>query len=293
MPTLSGGCDPAATGSAAAVEPAALDRGRGYADGKLRPAAGNGKLVVADEAIVLSPNSDQQRGDDCRESQPATPAQLEASVGPCDAERRPHPAGHFDGRLDQKLQAADLVDHRAHMGRTIFGMLAQQPMDQGVDVGVQARQLFVDRRRLFFGHGANRLNRRRSREGGLAGQHRVEQASKRKQIRPGIQRRGMGLLGTHITRRADDHALLGQVRIRCHRPRDAEVEQLDPRVNVSIGLAFQPNIGRFDIAVDQALVVSDRQSFGRFARDAQGLGDGQKLRPPHFAIKRFTLKSAP
>ena len=53
-------------------------------------------------------------------------------------------------------------------------------------------------------------------------------------------------------------------------PGQAEIEDLD-----AAAAAFQPDVGRLDVAVDQAVLVGRRQPLGDLPADAQHLGDGQ------------------
>ena len=84
-----------------------------------------------------------------------------------------------------------------------------------------------------------------------------------------IERLAVGLFRRHVVRRAGDDAGVGQVGI-VRRSCQAKVGQVGP-----LDAVFQQNVGRFDVAVDEALSVR-RGAQGDFTpskkRDAIGPG---------------------
>ena len=51
--------------------------------------------------------------------------------------------------------------------------------------------------------------------------------------------------------------------------RDAEIEQLDAKIELVGGAMFEPDVGRFDVAVNESALVGHGQAFGGFARLAK------------------------
>jgi hypothetical protein len=103
----------------------------------------------------------------------------------------------------------------------------------------------------------------------LARTHPVYHAAEAEQVRTGIDLPAAGLLGGHVRRRADDGPLPCQRFRLVGGPGQAEIEDFHPAAR-----GLQPDVGRFNIAVDQAGRVRCRQPFGRFPRDPQHLGGG-------------------
>ena len=64
---------------------------------------------------------------------------------------------------------------------------------------------------------------------------------------------------------------LGQARVLGRGPGQAEIEDLDAAAR-----RLQPDVGRLDVAVNQAALVGRRQTFGDLPADAQRLGQGQR-----------------
>ena len=111
-----------------------------------------------------------------------------------------------------------------------------------------------------------------------ARQHLVEHAAERPDVRPLVDRLPARLLRAHVGRRPENHPVtraadagsrrLCQIRaggIAARRLRQAEVEDLDDAVGRDL------DVGRFQIAVNDALLVRRFQRLGDLPRDRQRL----------------------
>ena len=96
-----------------------------------------------------------------------------------------------------------------------------------------------------------------------AGQHREQHAAEAIQIALRRDRAAVGLLGGHVFGRADQAAGRRQPRV-AEQPRDAEIGQLQ------IVVGRQQQIGRLEIAMDDAVVVRMLQSPGELDAEAGG-----------------------
>jgi hypothetical protein len=97
----------------------------------------------------------------------------------------------------------------------------------------------------------------------------VQQAAEAEQVGAVVHGVAAGLLGRHVSGRADDEAALGQAGvIGC--AGQAEVGDLDPP-----GAVLQQDVGRLDVAVDQALFVGGGQADGDLQADAHDFPDLQ------------------
>ena len=107
------------------------------------------------------------------------------------------------------------------------------------------------------------------------GQHFVEDDAQREDVAPAVHRDAPGLLGRHVIDRAHDHALgghprlgqggLGGFRSGQNALGDAEVHDL------GVALRRAHDVGRLEVAVDDALGMGDFQSFGDFQSDLEGV----------------------
>jgi hypothetical protein len=86
-----------------------------------------------------------------------------------------------------------------------------------------------------------------------------------------------GLLGRHVLRRAQHLGVLGLHRVRALDLRDAEVEHLGPRR--PLVLRDQEDVGRLEIAVDDAFAVGRRQRRADLADDRRDLGERHRAAP--------------
>ena len=128
--------------------------------------------------------------------------------------------------------------------------------------------------RLVVDHGPNRQDGVSAFERRIARQHGVQHAAQRKQITPPVDRLVVGLFRRKITRRAHDSTFDRQPRLRFHQAGDAEIEQLDVR-RIARSRFFQPDVGRLDVAIDQAFLVrsSSPSATSRVIRSASETGN--------------------
>ena len=144
-------------------------------------------------------------------------------------------------------------------------------------------------RRILFQDGGHRLRRRVALESAPPGQHLVEDRAQRKQICPRIDGLPADLLGRHVAHGSEDGSGVG------------------PHVGLGVGLALvrkifgQPEIQnldlpvaehedvlRFQISMDDALVVSSREPSRDLRRNLEGLSR-RELRAEVFA-QRLTVE---
>jgi hypothetical protein len=98
----------------------------------------------------------------------------------------------------------------------------------------------------------------------------VEHDAEAEQVAAGIEHVAARLLGGHVCRSADDRTFLRQAGALVGGPCQAEVEDLDTLLR-----RFQPDVGRFDVAVDHSGGVGDAEPGGDLSANPQHLGDGQ------------------
>ena len=120
------------------------------------------------------------------------------------------------------------------------------------------------------GHGHQCADHVRAAERCFAGGHAVEDAAEAEQVAAAIEAQALALLRRHVRRSADDRALLRELVFLPDRPRQAEIQDLHPAL-----LALQPDVGRLDVPMDQAVFMGGRQSLGHFPADAQHLRQRQ------------------
>lgn len=114
----------------------------------------------------------------------------------------------------------------------------------------------------------------RAGEGDVAGEQLVEEAAERVEV-TGRAQRGIsaGLLGRHVGRGADDDAGHGQGVVGgLGKTRDAEVAQFR---GIAGGLV-EEDVGRLEVAVDDAAAVGCLQGLADLDRPGQGLGNGER-----------------
>jgi hypothetical protein len=92
----------------------------------------------------------------------------------------------------------------------------------------------------------------------------IKYAAKAEEITASIYRLAPGLLGSHVSRGAEDGTDLSEARLLADPAGKAEVQYLD-----SLPLAFEPDICRLDVPVDQMVGVRGRQTLCRFPTDAK------------------------
>ena len=168
-------------------------------------------------------------------------------------------------------------------GIPVGGALGQRLEDDRFQVARDARVDRAGRHRLVLADLVDQLG------GGLAverraqGQQLVEGRAQAVDVGPAVDRAGAGLLGAHVSRRAEQAVVVGQARV--GQPA-SQAEVGDP----DAPLGIDQQVGRLDVAVDHALVVCMREGVGRLEAD---LGDPAEVGRPARGIKRRRLVVAP
>jgi len=135
-----------------------------------------------------------------------------------------------------------------------------------------------------------------AREGGPSGQHLEEHAPEGPDISPPVHRLAFGLFRRHIGRRAQDHPRLrlhvaerGRIgqrrrrrRLRRQRLGQAKVQHLH------LALAGELNVGRLQVAVNNAALVGVLDRLGELARQRHRLFQRQRP-PPNALCQRLPL----
>ena len=91
-----------------------------------------------------------------------------------------------------------------------------------------------------------------------------------------VQKLAPRLFGSHVGRRTDDDARLGQTGIVRGGAGQAEIEDsylrsgARSKIRCALAAALQPDVARFDIPVNQQALVGDGQRLGKLAADGQG-----------------------
>ena len=88
----------------------------------------------------------------------------------------------------------------------------------------------------------------------------VEGRSQAVDVGAAVDGAGAGLLGTHVSRRAEQAVVVGQARVG-QPASQAEVGHPD------VPLGIDQQVGGLDVAVDHSLVVGVRQGIGRLETD--------------------------
>ncbi len=113
--------------------------------------------------------------------------------------------------------------------------------------------------------------------GRVAGEHLEQHDAERVNIAAPVEARvAAGLLGTHVVGRADGHG-----RARERHPGFVDLHDAEVR-DVRLIVLVEQDVGRFEIAVDDAFGVGGVEAGGEARDDAGGLGHGQ--RPLHDPI---------
>ena len=140
-----------------------------------------------------------------------------------------------------------------------------------------------------------RVARRLAAEGRAPAQRFVEAAAERPDVGAPVHGLTSGLLGAHVGRCPDDGAFPRRVgarprrlthRRRFERLREAEVQQLHP----AVGKHF--DVGRLQVAVDDAGVVRGLEAFGDLPADVERVANGRARRGAR-ARRASVLERAP
>ena len=142
---------------------------------------------------------------------------------------------------------------------------------------------------LTLEDGGDRVGHRRPGERCAAGEHLIQDTTERPDICPLVERPATRLLGAHIGRSTENHTvrmshldrhgrhMRSDVRRRVSdRLRQSEVEHFHGAVLAHL------DVGRLEIAMDDALLVGGFEGLGDLSCDGQGIVDGD--RPVHHAI---------
>ena len=167
------------------------------------------------------------------------------------------------------LQLREVVSHRVgnHLrrGEPIGRVLGVQSRHHLAQPQRQLRIDLPDRSRHLVAYAPENRDSAGAAEGWLARTHRVQHAAQAEQIRPTIEWFALGLLRRHIHRRARHDARLRQAGV-VSGPRQTEVGDLD-----SLDAVFQQDVGRLDVAMNEALPLRRRQPLSDLHTDAQNL----------------------
>ena len=190
----------------------------------------------------------------------------------------------------------------------LTGVLLEAPPDEGRERRGQIAAPIGDGRRCVAQDRRGQLDRRSALERTLPAGHLVQHDAEREDVRAVIHRAPGDLLGRHVGHRAhhDPLARLQERLVRCHvlrtcrtgtcsthrrtshashcrtQFREAEVEHLDAAVG------GDHDVGRLEIAVDDALVVRGGQCVGDRERDRHQAFTGQTA-VGNQSIERLTL----
>ncbi len=158
-------------------------------------------------------------------------------------------------------------------GRPAVGVLVEELQDQLLELAGNTGAQGGQRGRCVVEVLVEDLPARAG-EGDVAGEQLVEEATERVEV-AGCAQAGVaaGLLGRHVGGGADGDAGHGQGVVGgLDQARDAEVAQL----RGVAGCLVKEDVGRLDVAVDDAAVVGVLQGLTDVDRPGQGLGDGER-----------------
>ncbi len=206
-----------------------------------------------------------------------------------DRRRRVRPAPGSDGAAAQGglLHGLNRLDDGLGGGKSLLRLLSQQAQDQPIQGRRQVGARLARRPRVVGGDGHEDGDRVRPRERRIAGGHAVEDAAEAEQVAARVHRGAAGLLRRHVRRRADDGPFLRQRGVG-RRTRQAEIEDLDAASGRRRSrLAFQPDVGGLDVAVDQAAGVGRGQAEGDLPADTADFIDRQNPFAPEPVLQRL------
>ena len=168
------------------------------------------------------------------------------------------------------------LDNRVRRFRPFVAILGKQVHDQFRNLGGQIRIEFVGRLGLLRCDGEERRHDVLAAEGHPSRTHAIEDAAEAEEVAAAIDLLAAGLFRRHERGGAEDGPGLRQVGIVGGGASQAEVEDLDPPA-----LPFKPDVGRLDVAVDQAVPVCDGKPLGDLSTDTERLlqrGPASRLR---------------
>ena len=201
---------------------------------------------------------------------------------PCDA-LTPAPARRVR-RISWRSRRGRVLERDAHVGDV-------PPAPLGIFLQAPAQHLANVRRRVggkrapigrSFEDGDNRVGNRVAREGRATGDHLEEHAAERPDVGALVDRVAAGLLGAHVRGRSDDPVVSNVARkhgwqmrqvasaVRVARGhRQPEIEHFD------LAACREFEIGRLQIAMDDALAVCGVEGIGNLPGDRQRFIEGQ------------------
>ena len=164
-------------------------------------------------------------------------------------------------------------ERKRHIARRLESfddVLLETVTDDAIERGRNVCACAVELRRIFLQDRRHRVGSRVAFERSSAGQHFVQHGAERKEVRASIDRLSANLLGRHVADRAHHRAGIGSRRengrlsrgavgwplSRRGRSREPEVQDLHAPV------AEQEDVVGFQIAMDDTLVVSGRETAG-------------------------------
>ena len=170
----------------------------------------------------------------------------------------PLPLGEGEGEGFQRFS------HFFGALRPLRGVLLQQAQDQGFERGraigaVPAGgdrwrvEVLADDRHALVPH-----------ERRPAADHLIEHGAQCVEVGAGRDLAAHGLLRRHVAHRADHHAGLGQ-------PRTVGGHRQAPVADLGSAVGGQPDVAWLDVAVDDVLLVRERQPRSRLYSDLDGL----------------------
>jgi hypothetical protein len=173
-------------------------------------------------------------------------------------------ASHLAGRL---VAIGRILGHQSGDDRCEpFG-------DLGVLIGYRPRRVVADLAQ--DGDGGF------GREGRLPGAGGVQDATEAEEVAAVVDRLAARLFGRHVMGRAGDRSGRGEAGVVAGLGQ-AEVGDLDP-----LDAVFEEEVGRFDVAMDEALGVGGRQAGGDLQADAQDGLDVERPVAVELCLERF------
>ena len=177
--------------------------------------------------------------------------------------------------------------HRLARGlESVVALLGEAAPHDRFDIAWDASVRCVQRRRILVQDGVQVLDRRAAPERRGAAEHLVEQRAHAEEIRARVSRLTAGLLGRHISRRAEEsarHRALARDGLGLRPLRETKIEDLDAAIHC------QKDVGRLQVAVNHP----DRVRSLEGAADAESRLDCGCRRERTFAEplrKRFSFE---
>ena len=179
----------------------------------------------------------------------------------------------------QLLGFIDIEPRVSHRAQSIGLILLQTAAEQSSN-GLRRVWRKLSPIRFRCEHAGQNLACRRGREEGSAGQHLEQDAAEGPHIGSSVGSLSLDLLGRHVCRGTEQRARHGHHR-RCMRQqaadgrgfdhfRQAKIQDLDRPVHLDL------DVGRLQIAMDDAVVMRVLHALGNLARNRQRIGKRQR-----------------